>query len=88
MSQQKVKWGIISTANIGMKKVIPAMQNCRNAEIIAIASRDTSSAKSAARTLGIAKYYGDYQSLLQDPEIEAIYNPLPNHMHVPWSIKA
>lgn len=84
----KVRWGVISTANIGMKKVIPGMQRGQFCDIAAIASRDTDTARAAARELGIAKAYGSYEALLADPEIDAVYNPLPNHLHVPWSIKA
>jgi predicted dehydrogenase len=84
----KVRWGILSTAKIGLKKVIPGMQKGSWCEVAAIASRDLSQAEDAARTLGIAKAYGSYEELLADPQIEAIYNPLPNQLHVPWSIKA
>ena len=84
----KVKWGVLSTAAIGLRRVIPAMQNSEWCEITAIASRDLTKAQEAARKLGIKKAYGSYEELLADPEIEAIYNPLPNHLHVPWSIKA
>lgn len=85
---RKIKWGILSTAKIGMMKVIPAMQKGQFCEINAIASREPVKAKDAAFKLGIDKSYGSYEDLLNDPEIEAIYNPLPNHLHVPWSIKA
>lgn len=84
----KVRWGVLSTANIGTKKVIPGMQNGAYCEVSAIASRNLAKARAAASELGIAKAYGSYEALLEDPEIDAIYNPLPNHMHVPWSIKA
>jgi predicted dehydrogenase len=84
----KVKWGVLSTAAIGLRRVIPAMQNSEWCEITAIASRDLAKAQEAAGKLGIKKFYGSYEELLADPEIEAIYNPLPNHLHVPWSIKA
>ena len=84
----KVKWGVMGVANIALKKVIPAMQRGQSAEIVAIASRDLSRAERAASELGIAKAYGSYEALLADAEIEAVYNPLPNHLHVPWSIKA
>jgi predicted dehydrogenase len=84
----KVRWGVLSSANIGMKKVLPAMQQGERCEIVAIASRDAATAQVAASQLGIAKAYGTYEALLADPEIDAIYNPLPNHLHVPWSIKA
>src|ERR1700761_1075512 len=85
---KKVRWGVLSTAAIGMKKVLPAMQKGDWSEITAIASRDRAKAEASARALGIPKAYGSYEELLADPEIEAIYNPLPNQLHVPWSIKA
>ncbi len=85
---QKVKWGVLGVAGIAVKKVIPAMQKGEWSEIAGIASRDPRKAQDAAAQLGIAKAYGSYEELLADPEIEAIYNPLPNHLHVPWSIKA
>jgi predicted dehydrogenase len=84
----KVRWGVLSTAKIATEKVIPAMKRGRYAEVAAIASRDSERAQEAARHLGIAKAYGSYEALLEDPEIDAIYNPLPNHLHVPWSLKA
>ena len=84
----KIRWGILSTADIGLSKVIPAMQQGAYCEISAIASRDLEKARAAANRLGIAKAYGSYEDLLADSEIDAIYNPLPNHLHVPWSIKA
>src|ERR1700747_2942873 len=86
--KNKVKGGVLSTANIGMKKVLLAMQRGEWCEIAAIASRDLKRARAAAAELGIPKAYGSYDDLLADPEIDAIYNPLPNHLHVPWSIKA
>lgn len=84
----KVKWGVIGVAGIATEKVIPAMQRGEWSDVVAIASRDVERAKQAAEQLGIAKAYGSYEELLGDPDIEAIYNPLPNHLHVPWSIKA
>src|SRR6202051_425457 len=84
----KIRWGILGVAKIATTKVIPAMQRASNVEVAAIASRDLSKAKSAADQLGIPKAYGSYEELLKDPAIDAIYNPLPNHLHVPWSIKA
>src|SRR5467141_4837763 len=71
-----------------MRKVIPGMQQGEWGEVAAIASRDLKKAKDAAKELGIAKAYGSYEELLADKEIEAVYNPLPNHLHVPWSAKA
>ena len=85
---RKVAWGVLSTAKIGRKHVIPAMQGSQLCSIDAIASRDLGSANQAARELGIARAYGSYEELLADPAIEAIYNPLPNHLHVPWTIRA
>jgi predicted dehydrogenase len=84
----KVRWGVLSTAAIGLKKVIPAMQLGELTHVTAIASRDHTKAKEAASTLGIEKVYGSYEELLADPSIDVIYNPLPNHLHVPWTIKA
>jgi predicted dehydrogenase len=84
----KIRWGVLSTANIGLKKVIPAMQKSEYCEMVAIASRRFSSAQATADQLGLPLAYGSYEELLADPQIEAIYNPLPNHLHVPWSIKA
>ena len=88
MNAQKVKWGVLGVAGIAVKKVISAMQKGEWSEIAAIASRDPRKAQDAASSLHIPKAYGSYEELLADPEIEAIYNPLPNHLHVPWSIKA
>jgi predicted dehydrogenase len=85
---KKVRWGVLSTSNLALKQVIPAMQQGTHSEISAIASRNLAAAKAAATQLGIPKAYGSYEELLADPEIDAIYNPLPNHLHVPWSIKA
>src|SRR6267143_1725554 len=85
---KKVKWGILGTASIAVRKVIPGMQKGAYNEITAIASRDKKKAEEAAGKLGIPKAYGSYEELLQNGEVEAIYNPLPNHLHVPWSIKA
>jgi predicted dehydrogenase len=85
---KKVRWGILSTARIGIQKVIPAMQQSKICEIVAIASRDLKKAKNRADQLGIPRAFGSYEALLSDPNIDAVYNPLPNHLHVPWSIKA
>lgn len=85
---QKLRWGVLSTANIGRTKVIPAMQTSRCGEVVAICSRNQASAQQAADELNIARAYDSYEALLADPDIDAIYNPLPNHLHVPWSIKA
>lgn len=86
--QNKVRWGVLGVAGIAVKKVIPAMQQGAWSEVVAIASRDPQKAEDAARSLGIVKAYGSYNDLLLDPAIEAIYNPLPNHLHVPWTLNA
>lgn len=88
MSGKKVKWGVLGAASIATRKVIPGMQAGAFSEITGIASRDLKKAQDAAAKLGIAKAYESYEEMLADPEIEAVYNPLPNHLHVPWSIKA
>lgn len=85
---EKLRWGVLSTANIGLKKVLPAMQQGRFTTVTAIASRDLKKAKESAVALNIPKAYGSYEELLADPDIDAIYNPLPNQFHVPWTAKA
>lgn len=84
----KVRWGVLSTANIGTAKVLPAMQRGELCDVVGIASRNLEKAQAAATRLGIPKAYGSYEALLADPEIDAVYNPLPNHLHVSWTIKA
>ena len=84
----KVRWGVLSTANIGIEKVIPAMQQSELCEITAIASSNVEKAQAAAKKLGIPTAYGAYEDMLNDPHIDAVYNPLPNHLHVSWSVKA
>ena len=85
---KKVRWGILSTANIGMQKVTPGIQKSAHSEVVAIASRDLGKARAAADKLGIAKAYGSYEELFADPDIDAIYNALPNHLHVPMTVAA
>jgi predicted dehydrogenase len=85
---RKVRWGVLGVAKIAVKKVIPAMQRGQWSEVTAIASRDLSKARGAADELGIAAAYGSYEELLADPEVEAVYIPLPNHLHVPWAVRA
>jgi len=85
---RKLRWGILGTANIAAAKVIPAMQRGEFTEVVAIASRELARAEHVAKAQGIPRVYGSYEQLLTDPEIEAVYNPLPNHLHVPWTIKA
>ena len=85
---RKVRWGVLSTAQIGTNQVIPAMQRGERSHVAAIASRGLDKGKAAADALGIERAYGSYEELLADPDIEAVYNPLPNHLHVLWSLKA
>lgn len=85
---EKVRWGILSTAKIALTKVIPAMQRSASCEITAIASQDLSKAKDAAIKFQIPNAYGSYEELLADKSVEVVYNPLPNHLHVPWTVKA
>ena len=85
---QKIRWGVLSTAKIGREKVIPALQKSAHNHVLAICSRTVQSARTTADNLGIERAYGTYEELLADPDIDAIYNPLPNHLHVEWSIKA
>jgi predicted dehydrogenase len=84
---RKVRWGVLGAARIAINKVIPAMQLGQYSEITAIASRNIDKARQAADQLRIPKTYGSYEELLADPAVDAIYNPLPNHLHVPWSIR-
>ena len=84
----KIRWGVLSTARIGTEKVIPAMQLGEYCTVTAIASRRLEKAQAAAGQLGIEKAYGSYEELLTDPDVDAVYIPLPNHLHVPWAIKA
>lgn len=84
----KIKWGILGAAAIATEHVIPAIINSEHGEVYAIASRSYDKAKSAADKLNIPQYYDSYEKLLADKEVDAVYIPLPNHMHVPWSIKA
>ena len=85
---RKLRWGVLGAAKIGVTKVIPAMQNGQLCEVAAIASRDIAKARAVADQLHIPKAYGSYEELVADPDIDAIYNPLPNNMHVPWTIRA
>ena len=87
-AERKVRWGIISTANIGMAKVTPGIMKSPHSVVTAIASRDFARAREAADQLGIAKAYGSYDEMLADPEIDAVYNPLPNHLHVDLTLAA
>jgi predicted dehydrogenase len=86
--KERVRWGVLGAAKIAVEKVIPAMRRGEWSEVAAVASRDLDRARRVAEALGIARAYGSYEELLADPDIEAVYNPLPNHLHVPWSIAA
>lgn len=88
MASKKVRWGVISTARIGMEKVTPAIMQAPNCEVVAISSRNLASAQKAAAQLGIPKAYGSYEEMLADPDIDAVYNPLPNHLHVDLTLAA
>src|SRR5689334_5387049 len=83
-----VRWGILGASNFALKVSLPGMKKGPLTQLTALASRDLGKAKQAAAGLGIPKAYGSYEELLADPEIEVIYNPLPNHMHVEWTAKA
>jgi predicted dehydrogenase len=85
---EKIRWGVLSTARIGQEKVIPALQKSLYGQVDAICSRDLEQAKKTAISLNIQKAYGSYEELLADKDIDAVYIPLPNHLHVEWAIKA
>lgn len=85
---KKIRWGVLGAAKIARTKVIPAIQRSAEGEVVALASRSLENARAAAAPLGIPRTYGSYEELLADPDVDAVYNPLPNHLHVPWSIKA
>lgn len=90
MADRRIRWGIVSTADIGMKKVTPGIMKSPHSEVVALASRDLGRAKAGLAELGLtnARAYGTYEELFSDPEIDAIYNPLPNHLHVPVTLAA
>jgi predicted dehydrogenase len=85
---EPVRWGVLSTARIATKKVIPGMLKSSMLVVSGLASRDRKKADAAVAELGIARAYGSYEEMLADPEIEAVYNPLPNHLHVPLTLAA
>lgn len=87
-AHEPVRWGVLGAAQIAVQKVIPALQLSSVSRVVAIASRDRARAAAAAAALGIARVHADYDALLADPDVEAIYNPLPNHLHVPWTLRA
>src|SRR5438105_15484087 len=84
----RIRWGVISTSNIARQAVIPAIQSSRNGTVLGVASRDKAKAREYADSVKIERFYGSYEELLADPDIDAVYNPLPNDGHVPWSIAA
>ena len=88
MSERKIRWGVLSTADIGLGAVIPAIQSSALGEVVAISSRDADRAGRAAADLGIPTAHGSYEALLDDPAVDAVYNPLPNHLHAEWTMKA
>jgi len=88
MTEERVRWGVISTANIGRRAVLPSIQRSRNGELLAVGSRDAGKAAALARELAIPRAYGSYEDLLADPAVEAVYIPLPNNMHCEWAIRA
>src|SRR5215468_9958765 len=87
-TEPAVRWGILGTAKIGLNAMIPGIQRSRNGRVAAIASRDVARAQAVAAREPEAKVYGSYEALLEDPEIEAVYIPLPNALHVEWTIRA
>jgi predicted dehydrogenase len=88
MTDRRLRWGILSTANIARTKVVPGMQRAARSEVVAVASRDLEAARRFARDLGIPRAHGSYEALLSDPDVDAIYLPLPNHLHLEWSLAA
>lgn len=85
---KKLRWGVLSTANIAQTKVMPAIQHSAHNELVAISSRTPAAADNCAGAFGLTQIHHSYEALLDDPNVDAIYNPLPNHLHVDWSIKA
>ena len=84
----KLRFGVLGAAKIAREKVIPPLMRSQRCEVVALGSRDAARAAEVAASLGVPRSYGSYEELLADPEIDAVYNPLPNHLHVPWTIKA
>ena len=85
---RRVKWGVLSTSEFARTKLLPALRRCQHVELVAVASRDLTRARAFAAEFGMPRAYGSYDELLADPGVEVVYNPSPNHLHVPWSIKA
>jgi xylose dehydrogenase (NAD/NADP) len=85
---EKVRWGVMSTSGIGQVAVIPAIQKSKFGVVEALASRDIEKAGRVAHALGISRVVDSYEALLKDPDIDAVYIPLPNSMHAEWTIRA
>jgi predicted dehydrogenase len=85
---RRIRWGVMGTAKIATTNVLPAMRRAERSEVVAIASRDPSRAREVAASLGIARAHGSYESLLEDPDVDAVYIPLPNHLHAEWTLRA
>lgn len=88
MSGQELNWGILSTSNFAHEFMVPALHQCAGLKVLAVGSRDAGRAAAFAAEHNVPRVHESYEALLADPEIDVIYNPLPNHMHVEWSIKA
>jgi predicted dehydrogenase len=88
MAGRRLRWGVLSTASIAREKWIPGVARSARSEVVAIGSRDAGAAQGAARELGIRRAHGSYEALLADPEVEAVYIPLPNHLHLEWALAA
>jgi predicted dehydrogenase len=88
MTTGRVRWGVLGAARIALTKVVPAMKRSGRVDVVAIASRDADRARQAADSLAIPQAYGSYEALLADPGVDAIYNPLPNHLHLEWTRRA
>lgn len=86
--RSKIRWGVLGVAGIALRRVIPGMKKSHSLEILGIASRDVGKARAASESLGIPRAYGSYEDLLADPDIDAVYNPLPNHLHLAWTVEA
>ena len=85
---EKIKWAVLGTAGIAKGQTIPGMLQAENCELYAIAGRSLEKAKAYQEEFGFTKAYGDYDELLADPQVEAVYIPLPNQLHHDWAIKA
>ena len=83
-----VRWGVLGAASIATSRFIPAMKDASAATLVAVASRETTKAEALAKRFDVPRYYGSYDELMHDPDIEALYVPLPNHLHLEWSVRA